>query len=131
MGNRLSNTQVSLVNFYANDVRIYFKDFFGGEMLEEVGLSRPLAQDKNERHTDLSLETIPQMAEGDVIFVMLGNHEQSKLDRYTRHPLWTQLEAVRQGKVYKVSSEAWIVGDSPVAANMVLDDLFKYLAENL
>ena len=128
MGDRLSNTQVSLVNFYAIYVRIYFKQFFGGQILEEVGLSRPPAQDRDRWKIDLALEAIPQMVGGDAIFLMLGNHDRAKLEQYTSHPLWTNLEAVRQGKVYEVDSEVW-GGDTPVAANMLLDDLFKYLVK--
>jgi iron complex transport system substrate-binding protein len=129
MGNRLSNTEVSLVNFFANDVRIYLKQFFGGQVLEEVGLPRPPAQDIDNRLVrNLSPEAIPKMA-GDVIFLTLGGHEQSKLDQFTNHPLWSQLEAVQQGKVFEVDTEVWIAGDTPVAANLVLDDLFQYLID--
>ncbi|MDJ0593425.1 MAG: hypothetical protein QNJ72_26140 [Pleurocapsa sp. MO_226.B13] len=42
-------------------------------------------------------------------------------------PLWSKLNAVQQGKVYDVPSY-WI-GMGPIAANLVLDDLFKYLVE--
>jgi iron complex transport system substrate-binding protein len=99
-GDRLSHTQTSCVNFFANDVRIYLKQFFGGQILEEVGLPRPLAQDQEEWSIEnLSLEFIPQMA-GDVIFLMLGGHEKSKLEQFTNHPLWMQLEAVQKGRVY-------------------------------
>ncbi|NCJ07710.1 ABC transporter substrate-binding protein [Synechococcales cyanobacterium C] len=127
MGDRLSNTEVSIVNFFANDVRLYLKQSFAGQILEEVGLPRPPEQDKDEWSVEhLSLEAIPQMA-GDVIFLTLGGHEQSKLDQFTSHPLWSQLEAVQKGRVYEVSSRVWIGGETPVAANLVLDDLFKYL----
>ncbi len=127
MGDRLTKTHVSLVNFFATDVRLYFKQVFGGQILEEVGLPRPLAQDKDEWSIEnLSLEAIPQMA-GDVIFLILGGHEPSKLEQFINHPLWSQLEAVQAGKVYKVSNEIWIAGATPVDANLLLDDLFKYL----
>ncbi|PSB23096.1 iron-siderophore ABC transporter substrate-binding protein, partial [filamentous cyanobacterium CCP2] len=42
-------------------------------------------------------------------------------------PLWSTLSAVQQGRVYEVPGY-WI-GDGPIAANAVIDDLFKYLVE--
>lgn len=65
--------------------------------------------------------------EGDVIFLLLGGHHESKLAQFTTHPLWSQLQAVKQGRVYEVDSTAWISNWSPVGANLILDDLFKYL----
>lgn len=40
-----------------------------------------------------------------------------------------QLEAVRKGRVYEVDTFIWIAGETPVAANLLLDDLFKYLID--
>jgi len=129
VGDRLATTQVSVVNFFANDVRLYLKRSFAGQILEEVGLARPPAQDKDGFSKDaLSLESIPEMA-GDVIFLVLGGHEPSKVAQFTNHPLWTQLKAVQQGKVYEVRNEVWLDGYTPVAANLVLDDLFRYLID--
>jgi iron complex transport system substrate-binding protein len=126
MGERLSQTQISVVNFWAGYVRIYMKESFSGQVLDDIGLPRPPAQDKEKVSENLSLELIPQM-EGDVIFLLLGGHQESKLAQFTTHPLWSQLKAVKQGRVYEVDSTAWISNWSPVAANLILDDLFKYL----
>ncbi|MBW4514803.1 MAG: iron-siderophore ABC transporter substrate-binding protein [Timaviella obliquedivisa GSE-PSE-MK23-08B] len=129
MGEQISKTQVSLVNFFATDVRIYFKQCIGGQVIEEAGFLRSPFQDKDEWSVEnLSLEAIPQMA-GDVIFLLLGGHEPSKLDQFIKHPLWSQLEAVQTSKVYEVSSEIWISGSTPVDANLILDDLFKHLID--
>jgi iron complex transport system substrate-binding protein len=130
MKDRLAKLQVSLVNFFATDVRIYFKQCLGGQILEEVSLSRPPFQDKDDWSIEsLSLEAIPQMT-GDVIFLILGGHESSKLEQFTSHPLWSRLEAVQKGRVYEVNNEIWIAGASPVDANLLLDDLFKSLIDN-
>lgn len=48
------------------------------------------------------------------------------------HPVWSQLEAVKQDKVYPVDAEHWY-GSDIVTANLILDDLlddlFKYLLQ--
>lgn len=127
LGDRLSTTEISIVNFWASDVRLYLKQSFAGQILEDIGLPRPPAQDKDKWSTEhLSLEAIPQMA-GDVIFLTLGGHEKSKLNQFIQHPLWTQLEAVQNNQVYEVNGEVWVGGETAIGANLVLDDLFQYL----
>ncbi|MBF2014184.1 MAG: ABC transporter substrate-binding protein [Rivularia sp. T60_A2020_040] len=126
MGNNLSKTQVSLVNFWNNYTRIYMNDSFAGSIIKEIGLPRPSYQDKDKNSENISLEFIPQL-EGDVIFLILGEHNPSKLKQFTNHPLWLQLEAVREDRIYQVSSDTWISSWGMIGANSVLDDLFKYL----
>ncbi|BAY86137.1 iron(III) dicitrate-binding periplasmic protein [Calothrix parasitica NIES-267] len=128
MGNRLDNTQVSLVNFWNNYTRIYMNDSFAGSIIKEIGLPRPSYQDKDKIHENISLELIPQL-EGDVIFLILGGHNQSRLKQFTNHPLWSKLEAVRENKVHQVSSDTWISSWGMIGANQVLDDLFRYLID--
>lgn len=124
MGDKLSTTQVSVVSFWET-VRLYMNKSFSGQILSDVGLPRPPAQDKEKVNENVSLELIPQMG-GDAIFLVMGDRTP-KLAQFTSHPLWSQLQAVKQGKVYEVEGDAWIAGYSPVAANRILDDLFKYL----
>jgi iron complex transport system substrate-binding protein len=126
MGEKRSQTKVSVVMFW-DGVRIYMKKSFSGGILSDLGLPRPPEQDKDKVAEDISLELIPKMA-GDAIFLMIGDRTP-ELERFTNHPLWSQLEAVKQGKVYKVKADTWLAGYSPVAANSVLDDLFKYLVK--
>ncbi|MEP0770336.1 iron-siderophore ABC transporter substrate-binding protein [Trichocoleus sp. ST-U1] len=126
MGDRFSQIQVSVVNFWADKVRIYMKRSFSGLILNDIGMLRPSAQNKDKNSENLSLELIPKM-EGDAIFLVLGEGKESKLNQFTNHPLWFQLNAVKQGKVYQVNSDAWISSWGIIGANRVLDDLFKYL----
>ncbi|MFE1744001.1 ABC transporter substrate-binding protein [Coleofasciculus sp. H7-2] len=130
MGDRFSQIQLSVVNFWADQVRIYMKRSFSGLILNDIGMPRPLAQDKNKNSENLSLELIPKM-EGDAIFLVLGEGKESKLTQFTNHPLWFQLKAVKQGKVYQVNNDAWIGSWGIIGANRVLDDLFKYLVTDI
>lgn len=125
LGDRLSTTQVSVVSFWADTARIYLKQSFSGQIINDVGLSRPNAQNKQKVNENLSLELIPQM-DGDVMFLMT-DRSASKLAEFTNHPLWSQLQVVQQRRVYEVDGEAWVAQWTTVAANLVLDDLYKYL----
>lgn len=131
MGDRLKNTHVSVVRVYPTHISLYLKDVFIGTILEDAGLPRPPAQNKPGSAYEISKERIWD-ADGDVIFMWAYGYSQQRqqeaqtaLQRLKTDPLWSQLNAVQQGKVYEVPSY-WI-GAGPLAANAVLDDLFKYL----
>ncbi|MBD2036886.1 iron-siderophore ABC transporter substrate-binding protein [Leptolyngbya sp. FACHB-321] len=126
LGDRSSNTQVSVVNFWQNNVRIYMKRSFSGVILQEVGLARPPVQNKDKLWERLSLELIPKM-DGDVIFLLLGGHKESNLAQFKQHPLWSQLKPVQANKVYEVDSSIWIAGAGMIGANLILDDLSQHL----
>ncbi len=131
MGDALNQTQVSVMRVYPTHLSLYLKDVFIGTILEDVGLPRPPAQDKPGAAYEISKERIRD-ADGDVIFLWTYGYNQqyqreaqSALAQLETDPLWLQLNAVQQGKVYQVPSY-WI-GAGPLAANAVIDDLFKYL----
>lgn len=127
MGDRLQTTQVSVVNFRPDHVRIYLKDSFVGTILEDAGLPRPPAQDQAGFVERISLEAIPQL-DADVMFLIVSDPEQTKtLNQFTQSPLWSQLKVVQQNRVYPVSSDIWINGWNMLGAQQVLDDLFQHL----
>ena len=73
-------------------------------------------------------------ADADVIFLWTqgvdeeaAQESQTALKELETDPLWLSLNAVQQGRVYKVPSRWISVG--PTAANLVLDDLFKYFVD--
>lgn len=143
MGERLEQTEVSVVRIYPDSTNLYLKDSFCGTILQEAGLTRPQAQNidasdakrlfDNEIQATISRELL-QQADGDVMFVWTGENTaeanqqaQRKLAELKSDPLWQKLKAVQQNNVYQVPSY-WI-GSGPIAANLVIDDLFKYLVE--
>ncbi|MBW4642716.1 MAG: iron-siderophore ABC transporter substrate-binding protein [Goleter apudmare HA4340-LM2] len=126
MGEPLAKTKVSLVNFWANYTRLYMNDSFCGSIIKEIGFPRPEYEDKDKSQENISLELIPQIG-GDVIFLILGGHNELMLKQFTNHPLWSRLQAVQQNRVYPVTGDIWIAGWGIIGANRILDDLFKYL----
>jgi iron complex transport system substrate-binding protein len=141
MGDRLQQTKVSVVRIYPDRINLYLKDSFCGVVLQDAGLPRPEAQNisaseakkrfNNEIQTSISRELL-QQADGDAMFIWTGENTpeanqqaQQKLAVLKSDSLWQQLTAVQQNKIYQVPSH-WI-GSGPIAANLVIDDLFKYL----
>lgn len=143
MGERLKNTEVSVVRIYPDQINLYLKDSFCGTILQDAGLPRPPAQAiaatdaqkqfGNPIQTSISRELLPQ-ADGDVMFLWTGENTveanqqaQKRLTQLKSDPLWRKMQVVQQNKIYQVPSY-WI-GIGPIAANLVIDDLFKYLVE--
>ncbi|TCJ13059.1 iron-siderophore ABC transporter substrate-binding protein [Rubrobacter taiwanensis] len=122
--------EVSVVRFLPGDTRIYQKESFIGTVLEDAGLPRPEAQDVEDfAMLNVSREAIPEMG-GDVIFyTVYGPEDETTLDEITSDPLWRQLEAVREGRAYRVSDDLWMLGIGYTAANGVIDDLERYILE--
>ncbi len=130
MGERLGETEVSVVRFLPGDTRIYQRESFIGTVLEDAGLPRPPSQDVEEfAILNASEEFIPKMG-GDAVFVTVyGPEEETTREEITSDPLWRGLEAVREGRVYEVSDDLWMLGIGYTAAGGVIDDLTRHLAE--
>lgn len=128
MGDRLKTTQVSVIRSLPDQVRIMMKASYIGTILDDLGLPRPPAQNKDVFMEQGSKERIPDM-DGDVIFVTYFTPDRgAQLKTLIADPLWSQLKAVKAGKIYEVPDEYWMVAIGITGANRVLDDLFKYLA---
>lgn len=135
--------KVSVIRIYPNSINLYLRDSFPGTVLQDAGLARPPAQDlsadeaqriaNNPIQIAISRESLRQV-DGDALFVWTAENEaeanrdaQKKLKELQNDPLWKTLNVVQKNKVYFVPSY-WI-GSGPIAANAILDDLFKYLEE--
>lgn len=141
MGDNLSKLKVSVIRVYPNNINLYLRDSFCGTVLQDAGLSRPESQNftaseakklfSNPIQTSIGNELIAK-ADGDVIFIWTAENNpkgnqtaQKKLEQLKANPLWKNLKAVQANKVYVVP-EYWI-GNGILAANAIVDDLFKYL----
>lgn len=124
--------QISVARFRADSIRVYYKTSFIGILLDDLGLPRPESQDKgteDERFAEISAEQI-NLADGTHIFLTAyGEIGDTPLPEVTGNPLWQSLEAVKNGKVYWVDDEYWMVGIGYIAANLVFDDLTAYLVD--
>lgn len=132
MGERLK-TEVSLIRFRADEVRIYTTGF-PGSVLREAGLSRPESQQVDDWETApqvlvLNKEQIPMM-DGDILFYMVSNWGDDQgsqiMEEWTGHPLWKTLKAVQNNAVHPVNEEHWNLGGGVLAANRMLDDLYHF-----
>ncbi|MHC5748260.1 MAG: ABC transporter substrate-binding protein, partial [Nostoc sp.] len=102
---------------------------FLGSVLSDAGLQRPPSQRHNPQGVISFSEENLYMADGDVMFVIAygGNYTGERdLSIIQKKPLWKKLRAVQQNRVYYLDPTIWR-GRTPLAADAVIDDLFKYL----
>ncbi|MEZ0481519.1 ABC transporter substrate-binding protein [Planococcus sp. SSTMD024] len=132
LGDKL-DTEVSMVRFMPDDVRIYHKDSFSGIILDEIGLARPESQDVDDfAAMGVTKERIEEM-DGDVIFYFTYQNEQEEgqqaEEAWVNDPIWNNLQAVQDGKAYEVSDTIWNTAGGVEAANLMLDDLEEKLLQ--
>ncbi|BBI33590.1 ABC transporter substrate-binding protein [Cohnella abietis] len=126
-----ASSKVSIVRFNPGGiVRIYYNDTFSGTILKQVGLLRPATQDKAEFSEDVGKERIPDM-EGDVLFFFTYDDDKGGAakaeEEWQKEELWKNLDVVKKGNVHKVYDGIWNSSGGIISANLVLDDLKKYL----
>ncbi|MGH2583916.1 MAG: iron-siderophore ABC transporter substrate-binding protein [Dehalococcoidia bacterium] len=133
LGDRLEETTVSIVRANIDVITIYLSESFPGTIIDDVGLPRPPAQTAAAFGAQISRERFRE-ADASVIFLwsygatsQIAKDAQTVLQNLETDPLWQQLHAVQQGRVYEVP--AYWIGSGILAANAVLDDLDRYLVE--
>ena len=130
--------EVSVLNFRTDHARIYVTGF-AGDILNELGFARPESQQKAADNGDVvlqltTMESIPSM-NADVFFIFNADGHnadakaiQKTYDEWTSHPLWKNLDAVKQNQTYIIDEVAWNMGGGYISANQMLDQIYEHFA---
>jgi iron complex transport system substrate-binding protein len=119
--------EVSLVNSWETGNLLYLSSSFAGRVVQEAGFTVVPEQEEvgtGEFFVEVSLERLDL---ADAVFFIEDVPGESLVRE--NQQLWSQLEAVQEGRVYEVSNEYWLASRGPIAANLILDDLGKHLLE--
>lgn len=130
LGNRYSATKISVIRVCCNNLASDVENSFSGTIIADVGLRRPSSQKSADGGlVFFSEEKIPDL-DGDIIFAIVDADidSQKAFEQLKQKPLWNQLKAVKRGQVYPVYLPTWR-GGNPLAADEVINDLFKYLVQ--
>lgn len=126
--------EVSVLNFRTDHARIYVTGF-AGDILSELGFVRPESQKKAAEEGNVVLklttkESIPSM-NADVFFIFAADGHNSDAEaiqrtyeEWTNHPLWKNLDAVKNDRAYTVDDVAWNMGGGYLSANEMLDQIY-------
>lgn len=130
-----TNQEVSVVRFMAGVTRIYYTDSFSGVIFNELGFKRTTTQEKlfkadsklGNLAVEVGKEAIPDM-DGDILFYFTyapeGDKDATATEKeWTNDALWKNLNAVKNGKAYKVDDAIWNTAGGVLAANIMLDDI--------
>ncbi|HAG80698.1 MAG TPA: iron-siderophore ABC transporter substrate-binding protein [Cyanobacteria bacterium UBA12227] len=129
LGNKRHQMQVSVITVNPPyGIFTYGKKHPTGKLLHDIGLQRPPMQTGDFFTKDKISQELLSEVDGDVIFLSYrgGKGAKESLQKLQKNPLWRQLKAVQQNRVYLVDSDNWYAFDV-LAMNAVLDDLEKYL----
>lgn len=126
--------QASVLNFRADHARIYVTGY-AGDILDEIGFVRSEFQQAEADKGTVVLkltdkESIPNM-NANVFFYFLSdpgeeNAVQKTFGEWTNHPLWKELDAVKNNQVYQIDEVAWNMAGGITSANMMLDQLYEH-----
>ncbi|WP_327118941.1 iron-siderophore ABC transporter substrate-binding protein [Nocardia sp. NBC_01730] len=116
----------SVVRFLAGATRLYMNNSFSGVVLDDIGLPRPASQvytDPKKTMKEVGPEQIDQV-DADLIFVAtIDDPGKTDKNTITAGPIWRDLHAVKNGKVFDVPDETWMSGIGVQAAQRMLADI--------
>ncbi len=129
------NTKVSLVRFMNGKTRLYLGDTFSGKILKQIGFQRPESQQSDKEFViEIGKERL-QEADGDVMFYYTyetgdgaGN---SREQEWLNDPMFTSLQVVKNGKIFKVDDTIWNTSGGILSANMMLDDVENFMKQGV
>lgn len=120
-------TTISLVRFMPGKIRLYGNLSFLGVILRDIGLARPKIQDVDELAVEVSAERVDDADADWIFYSSYGPKAGTDQDSVVNGQLWGGLKAVRAGHVQAVNDEVWFLGLGPTGADLVLQDLQKFL----
>lgn len=126
-----ADIEVSIVRFMPDHIRLYGPESFSGIVVADTGLGRPeeqrLTDADDKRFAQLSPERVDE-ADGDVLFYCAYGETAADAQAETiAGSLWTGMDAIENGRAHEVDDEIWMTGIGVTAANLILDDLEKYV----
>lgn len=128
LGDHYQNKEISVTFITTAEITILLKNSFDGTILNDAGLKRPQAQNMIAELPRIAIsEEELEKIDGDILFVVTGDVDKNELlKRIQEKPLWSKLRVVQKNHVYFVDAATWVIGNL-LAADAVIDDLFKYL----
>ncbi len=116
-------TEVSLVRLQSrSEIRLETPASFPGQVVQDLGLPRPRGQRRAEGRTDfipLGHEHL-ERADGDAVFVLAGSGYPDAPRTFSQG-VWSNLQAVRQERVYRMDHDVWGAANHHAAHRIVQD----------
>ena len=123
------NQKVSVVRFMAGKTRIYLEDTFTGIAFSKLGITRPDSQKYKDTFVEeITKERLPEV-DADMLFYFTyetGDGKGTEMEEeMLKDPLWQSLQVVKNNKAIRVNDAIWNTAGGVIAANLMLDELYK------
>lgn len=123
------NQKVSVVRFMAGKTRIYLEDTFTGIAFSKLGIERPDNQKYKDTFVEeITKERLPEV-DADMLFYFTyetGDGKATEMEQeMMKDPLWQSLQVVKNNKAIRVSDAIWNTAGGVIAANLMLDEIYK------
>ncbi|KOP67768.1 ABC transporter substrate-binding protein [Bacillus sp. FJAT-18019] len=123
--------EISIVRFLPQAVRIYQKDTFAGVILQDIGFARPASQDVDNFMEVIDKERIADM-DGDVMFYFNADYDEEKggtlnQQEWMNDALYAKLNVAKNDTAFQVDEIIWNLAGGIKAANLLVDDIVRYL----
>ncbi|MFH5183355.1 ABC transporter substrate-binding protein [Paenibacillus sp. TAB 01] len=122
---KIGNQTVMFLRVTDKELRYYSPALFEVLYSDLALTPPPLIPDSSKSFEALSVEKLPEV-NPDHIFLLVENEQ--KVTEIEQLALWKQLNAVKNGHVYKVDYDLWFQGFGPIANEKILEDAVKKLA---
>lgn len=117
---------VSLVRFRPDQIRLYSPYSYAGQILTDIGFTVSNPGQVTDQWLVVSPEQL-DIVDADAIFVTTSEAGKPGNLYDNPGPLWESMAAVKSGNVHAVDPETWIMNGSILCANLVLDDVLRFL----
>ena len=125
----VAGTRVSVVRPRSEELLLYGPPSNAGKVLADLGLEvQPVPESGEDWSGDgtrtigsLSLEYVPELT-GEHIFIISYDLEDTSFEELVERPLWSQLAAVKEGRIHPVQGVAW-TNHGPIGAMRLIDEV--------
>jgi len=122
--------KVAVIRFSNGETRFYLGNSFSGKAIDGIGFARH-KEYKPEEFVEkkVAKERLTILDDTDIIFHFTKEDEKGEAkerkEEWLNEPIFKNLKASKEGKVYEVSNDTWNTAGGIKAANIMLDDIEK------
>jgi iron complex transport system substrate-binding protein len=138
---RIRNTQANLANHQGesilllsmselSDIEAFSQDSFAGKLLQDIGFTLlvPVRLGFANEETVISLEVLPQLKPDRIIVMASGNSKVNQIHQiWQKNSILRSIPAYQTNRVYFVDYQLWSRITGAIAAELILDDIQKFL----
>ncbi|MGN7310940.1 ABC transporter substrate-binding protein [Alkalicoccobacillus gibsonii] len=127
----MSEETVALIRPRDDMIRLHTTDHRTSEILyNDLGLKAPeLAEEQPDTSSMISIEILPDL-EADHFFLLQDATNEELTKEFMETSIWQGLKPVKEGQVYEKDTALWVGYYSPLALNIVVDQVAEELIEN-